>query len=183
MSGFGFRRDIANSRLIVEVAGTGVIQATTTAVTIPAAVTSGLTIVAGGLAVTAGGLTITAGGLTLVEGRFTELLTVVDDNTQNMTLAVADIVAGINVHTTTSSGGAVTTDTGGNIIAGIPLTANNQCFISYYINDGNQTATFGAGDGNITIADAGNTVLAAEAAVLLWRRVTSTTVVLYIVTS
>ncbi|KKK54886.1 hypothetical protein LCGC14_3080200, partial [marine sediment metagenome] len=30
MSGFGFRRDIANSRLDIEVAGSDVLQATTT---------------------------------------------------------------------------------------------------------------------------------------------------------
>ncbi len=182
MSGFGFRRDIANSRLIVEVAGTGVIQATTTAVTIPAAVTSGLTIVAGGLAVTAGGLTITAGGLTLVEGRFTELLTVVDDNSQNMTLAAADIVAGINVHTSATGPGTVTVDTAANIIAGVPLTANGQCIVSYYINDGDQTVTFAVAAGT-TIADTGNTVLINESAVLLWRRVSGSAVVLYIVSS
>ncbi len=64
MSGFGFRRDIANSRLDIEVAGSDALQMTTTAVTIPAAITSGLTIVAGGLTITAGGVTVTAGGVT-----------------------------------------------------------------------------------------------------------------------
>ncbi len=63
MSGFGFRRDIANSRLDVEVAGVDVLRMTTTAITIPTAISSGLTIVAGGLALTAGDLTFTAGGL------------------------------------------------------------------------------------------------------------------------
>ncbi len=64
MSGFGFRRDIANSRLDIEVAGVDVLRITTTAVTIPAAITSGLTIVAGGFTATAGGVTVTAGGVT-----------------------------------------------------------------------------------------------------------------------
>jgi len=64
MSGFGFRRDIANSRLDVEVAGVDALQMTTTAITIPAAITSGLTIVAGGFTATAGGVTVTAGGVT-----------------------------------------------------------------------------------------------------------------------
>ncbi|KKL70201.1 hypothetical protein LCGC14_2107250, partial [marine sediment metagenome] len=63
MSGFGFRRDISNSRLDVEVAGVDALQMTATAITIPAVITSGLTIVAGGLALTAGDLTLTAGGL------------------------------------------------------------------------------------------------------------------------
>ncbi len=64
MSGFGFRRDIANSRLDVEVASSNLLQMTATAITIPAAITSGLTIVAGGFTVTAGGVTVTAGGVT-----------------------------------------------------------------------------------------------------------------------
>ena len=63
MSGFGFRRDIANSRLDIEVAGSDVLQATPTALTIPSGVTSGLTVVAGGLTVTAGGVTLSDGSL------------------------------------------------------------------------------------------------------------------------
>jgi len=63
MSGFGFRRDIANSRLDIEVAGSDVLQATTTALTIPSGVTSGLTVVAGGLTVTAGGITLSDGSI------------------------------------------------------------------------------------------------------------------------
>jgi hypothetical protein len=114
-----------------------------------------------------------------MKGRFTETFTVVDDNSQNMTLAVADILAGINVHTSTSGGGTVTVDTAANIIAGIPLTADNQSVTSYYINDGSQTVTFAVATGT-SIADTGSTILTNEAAVLLWRRTSSTTVTLYI---
>ena len=71
MVSFGFRRDIANSRLDLEVAGVNALQMTKTAVTLPAAITSGLTIVAGGLTVTAGGVTVTAGGLTVTAGDLT----------------------------------------------------------------------------------------------------------------
>ena len=116
--------------------------------------------------------------------RVTEVLTVTDDNSQNMTLAAEDIKGGINVHTSATGGGTVTVDTAANIIAKVPLTEDNQCITSYYINDGDQTATFAADSGaTVTIADAGNTVLINEAAVLLWRRTSATAVTLYIVSS
>jgi len=120
--------------------------------------------------------------VTTRSGRNTEILTVVDDDSQNMTLAAADILAGINVHTSTSGGGTVTVDTAANIIANVPLEKDNECITSYYINDGSQTATFAVASGT-TIADVGNTVLTNEAAVLIWRRTSATAVVLYIVSS
>lgn len=120
--------------------------------------------------------------VTTRSGRNTEILTVVDDDSQNMTLAAADILAGINVHTSTSSGGTVTTDTAANIIANVPLGKDNESITSYYINDGDQTCTFAGGTG-VTVADTGNTVLINEAAVLVWRRTSSTAVTLYIVSS
>ncbi len=115
-------------------------------------------------------------------GRVTEILTVVDDDSTDMTLAAADILAGINVHTSASSGGTVTVDTAANIIANVPLEKDNECITSYYINDGDQTVTFAVATGT-TIADTGNTVLINESAVLIWRRTSATTVVLYIVSS
>ena len=116
--------------------------------------------------------------------RVTEVLTVTDDNSQNMTLAAEDIKGGINVHTSVTGGGTVTVDTAANIIAKVPLTEDGQCIVSYYVNDGDQTATFAADSGaTVTIADAGNTVLINEAAVLLWRRTSATAVTLYIVSS
>jgi len=120
--------------------------------------------------------------VTTRSGRNTEILTVVDDDTQSFTLAAADILAGINVHTSTSGGGTVTVDTAANIIANVPLEKDNECITSYYINDGSQTATFAVATGT-TIADVGNTVLTNEAAVLIWRRTSATAVVLYIVSS
>jgi hypothetical protein len=115
-------------------------------------------------------------------GRVTEILTAVDDNTQSFTLAAADILAGISVHSSTSSGGTVTVDTAANIIANVPLEKDNECITSYYINDGNQTATFAVATGT-TIANVANTVLTNEAAVLIWRRTSATTVKLYIASS
>lgn len=116
--------------------------------------------------------------------RVTEVLTVTDDNARHLTLAAEDIKGGINVHTTTTGGGTVTVDTAANIIAKVPLTEDNQCITSYYVNDGDQTATFAADSGaTVTIADTGNTVLTNEAAVLLWRRTSATAVTLYIVSS
>ena len=115
-------------------------------------------------------------------GRVTEILTVVDDDSQNMTLGAAGILAGINVHTSTSSGGTVTVDTAANIIANVPLEKDNECIVSYYINDGNQTATFAVATGT-TIANVANTIATNEAAILVWRRTSSTAVVLNIISS
>jgi len=120
--------------------------------------------------------------VTVRAGRNTEILTVVDDNSQDMTLAAADILAGINVHTSATGAGTVTTDTAANIIAGVPLGKDNESITSYYINDGTQTVTFAGGTG-VTVADTGNTILTNEAAVLVWRRTSATAVTLYIVSS
>tara|TARA_R100000789_G_scaffold8825_1_gene12854 strand:- start:1214 stop:1627 length:414 start_codon:yes stop_codon:yes gene_type:complete len=120
--------------------------------------------------------------VTTRSGRNTEILTVVNDDSTDMTLAAADILAGINVHTSASSGGTVTTDTAANIIANVPLGKDNESITSYYINDGDQTCTFAGGTG-VTVGDTANTVLINEAAVLVWRRTSSTAVTLYIVSS
>ena len=66
--GYGWHRDVPNSELDILVAGTIVLTSSATAVTLPAAVTSGLTVAAGGLTVTAGGLTVTAGDCTTTAG-------------------------------------------------------------------------------------------------------------------
>lgn len=124
-------------------------------------------------------LRVEGGGLEVKAGRISEVLTVVDDNSTNMTLAAADILAGINVHTSVTGAGTVTVDTAANIISGIPLTHDGQCVVSYYINDGNQTVTFAVADGT-AIADTGSTILTNEAATLLWRRTSPTAVTLYI---
>ena len=100
MSGYGFRRDIANSRLDIEVAGSDVLQATPTALTIPSGVTSGLTVVAGGLTVTAGGVTLSDGSI--VYENYVAVTQLTDHGTTVIcsalsgiiTLASVDLVAG-----------------------------------------------------------------------------------------
>ena len=114
--------------------------------------------------------------------RVTEVLTVTDDDSRHMTLAAEDIKGGINVHTSVTGGGTVTADTAANIIAKVPLTEDGQCIVSYYVNDGDQTATFAVATGT-TITNVANTVATNEAATLIWRRTSATAVVLTIVSS
>lgn len=115
--------------------------------------------------------------------RVKEVLTATDVDAQNNTLTIAQIVAGIVVHTSVTGGGTVTTDTAANIIAGsggVALRRDNQCLTVWYINDGSQTLTFAGGD-SVTVVDTGQTVATNESALLLFRRVSSTTVSMYMV--
>jgi len=136
------------------------------------------------LTTTAGGHTITAGGLLVSAGHIRNKLSVTNNDAQNNTLTVAELVGGITVHTSTTGGGTVTTDTAVNIIAGSggvgALTADGQCYEHYYINDGDQTLTFAGGTG-VTISDTGQTVGSDESALLLVCRASSTTVTVYII--
>lgn len=113
-------------------------------------------------------------------------ITVTDNNAQDNTLTVAELVGGATLHTSVTGGGTVTTDTAANIIAGSSgagvLTENGQCYTHFYINDGNQTLTFAGGTG-VTISDTGNTILTNEAAVLLVCRTAATTVTVHLVSS
>lgn len=117
-------------------------------------------------------------------GNVIKTLTVTNVDTQNDTMQVAEIVTGIYVHTSTTGGGTITTDTAANIIAGATsvgvLSADNDCYQTYFINDGDQTDTFAGGD-SVTVADTGQTVAANESAILLWCRATSSTMTLYII--
>jgi hypothetical protein len=147
-------------------------------------VNTGAITASAGLTATTGGVTVTAGGLLVTAGRIREVLTPADVDTQDNTLTVAQIVGGMVVHTSTTGGGTVTTDTAVNIIAGAggvgALTADGQTIICYYINDGDQTLTL-AGGNDVTFADVGQTIAASESALVLFRRVTSSTVAAYIV--
>lgn len=129
------------------------------------------------------GLDVGSAGFNVKAGRFTQVLTPTDVDAQNNTLTVAQIVAGIVVHTSVTPGGTVTTDTAANIIAGSggagALTMDGQTIACYYINDGTQVLTFAGGTG-VTIADTGQTVTADEAALVLFRRASATTVTAYI---
>jgi hypothetical protein len=147
-------------------------------------VNTGAITASAGLTATTGGVTVTAGGLLVTAGRIREVLTPADVDTQDNTLTVAQIVGGIVVHTSTTGGGTVTTDTAVNIIAGAggvgALTADGQTITCYYINDGDQTLTL-AGGNDVTFADVVQTIAANESALVLFRRVTSSTVTAYIV--
>lgn len=131
-----------------------------------------------------GNLVLPSGmGLIVPAARIREVLTPTDVDAQNNTITVAQIVGGIVVHTSATGGGTATTDTAANIIAGSSnvgaLTADGQCIICYYINDGNQTVTF-AGGTNVTISDTGQTSAQNTACVLVFRRASSTTVTCYV---
>lgn len=111
--------------------------------------------------------------------------TVTDNDAQNNTLSIAEIVGGITVHTSVTGAGTVTTDTAVNIIAGsggLQLKKNNDCIIHYYVNDGTQTLTF-AGGTDVTVSDTGQTMAANEAATLLFCRTSATEVTMHIVGS
>lgn len=116
--------------------------------------------------------------------RFTEVMSFVDVDSQNSTFTAAQIAGGIVVHTSVTAGGTVTFDTAANIIAGSggvgALTENGQCIKVYYINDGTQVLTFAVNTG-VTIADTGQTIAADEAAIILIRRTSATTVTAYII--
>lgn len=123
-----------------------------------------------------------AAGLLVPAGRIREVMTPTDVDAQDNTLSAAQILGGVVVHTSATAGGTVTLDTAANIVAGIPLDADGQCVACWYINDGNQTLTF-ANDGGSTavVADTGQTIATNESALLLFRRVNATSVVMYMV--
>lgn len=116
--------------------------------------------------------------------RIVEKLTVTDNDAQDNTLAVAEIVGGVVVHTSVTGAGTVTTDTAANIIAGSGgqgvLSNNGDSIVCYYINDGTQTLTLAGGTG-VTISDTAQTIAADEAAILVFVRVSATTVTCYVI--
>ena len=114
------------------------------------------------------------------EGRVVETLTVTDENSQNVTLLAAEIKGGIVLHTSASGAGTTTTDTAANIVAGIPLTADNQCVKCYYINDGDQEVTFAGGTG-VTIADTAQLATPDGGMTLIFRRTGATAVTMYMI--
>lgn len=123
-------------------------------------------------------------GIRVGSGLLRNIYTVTDNDAQDNTLTVAELVGGITVHTSTTGGGTVTTDTAANIIAGNSgvgaLDTNGECYTHLYINDGDQTLTF-AGGTNVTIADTGETIATNEAAILYVCRTSSSAVTVYIV--
>lgn len=188
MSGFGFRRDIANSRLDVEVAGGDVLQMTQTAITIPSGVTSGLTVVAGGISITAGGLTVTAGGLQVRGGTgdaFVQEFALADDTTAgNLTYTAAQLSSGVF---TRDPNGSARTDVFADATdliaaAALNLSVDGDTAICYFINTANgaETITMSGGTG-ITFANVGQTIAQDEAVIIVMRRTSSTAVTVYLI--
>ena len=107
---------------------------------------------------------------------------VTDVNAQTNTLTVEQIVGGIIVHTSTSGAGNVTIDSAANIISGFEgngiLQDIGDTITCYYINDGSEILTLIV-DGDITIADAGQTIAANESALLIFRKTSATAVTVY----
>jgi hypothetical protein len=104
-----------------------------------------------------------------------------DIDTQNGTLTAAIVAGGLVVHTSNTGAGTLTTDTAANIIAAFPGIAAGDTVTAYVINDGNQTVTIAAGDGDVTLANAAQTIATNEAAVLLFLVTSATTVTVYII--
>ena len=131
-------------------------------------------------------LTFASNGLTTFafnvvnEGRQIETLTVATETTQNRTLLAAEIKGGVVVHTSDTDAGTATTDTAANIIAGVPLTANNQCVKCYYINDGEYEVTFAGGTG-VTILDNAQLCTPQGGTTLIFRRTGGSAVTMYMI--
>ncbi len=130
-----------------------------------------------------GGLTV-AGDTTLsgnlaVGGRISEKIAGVNLDAQHGTLLAATVLSGALHHTSETGAGNLTTDTAVNYISGLGLTTDNQSMKCYYTNDGNQTVTLVAADGNVQIADTGQTIAENESAIFLIRRMNETVVKVY----
>jgi hypothetical protein len=110
--------------------------------------------------------------------RLHEYLTITDVDAQDNTLSAAQIAGGIVVHTSVTAGGTVTLDTAANIIAAFPGIGVGDSVKCYYINDGTEILTLAPATGT-TIFDAGQTIAANEAAVLLILVTSSTTVTIF----
>ena len=108
-------------------------------------------------------------------GRIIEKITLENVDAQNLTITAARFLKGLIVHTSTSSGGTATMDTGPNLIAGLGLTAVGQAMKCTYVNDGNQTVTFAVATGT-TITNVANTVLTNASCTLICRMTAAATV-------
>jgi hypothetical protein len=122
----------------------------------------------------------TISGNLQVDGRISEKIAGVNLDAQHGTLLAATVLSGALHHTSETGAGNLTTDTAANYISGLGLTTDNQSMKCYYTNDGNQTVTVVAADGNVQIADAGQTIAENESAIFLIRRMSGTVVKVYI---
>ena len=75
-----------------------------------------------------------------------------DINAQNAAPTVAQIKTGFVVHTSTSSGGTLTSPIGTLLEAGFPGMEVGDTISYYYLNDGNQTVTLTGDTGTTALA-------------------------------
>lgn len=79
-------------------------------------------------------------------------VTRVDVDSQNATLPASTLAAGLLVHTSTSSGGTLTVDTGANLDAAFPDWEVGEIRTCHYVNDGNQTVTLTGDTGTTRVS-------------------------------
>jgi len=115
-----------------------------------------------------------------VKGRSNEQLVTADIDAINGTLSASDINGGIVVHTSTTAGGTLTTDTAVNIISTCNLSEANDTVKCYVVNDGDQLVDFAAGT-DVTIIPSTATMPKLTGRTLIFQYNTSTTVTMYIV--
>lgn len=108
------------------------------------------------------------------------LLLTTDATAGNVTLTAAMIAGGLITGANTGAQTA-TFDTAANILAALPVLANDgDTFMGFFVNLGSNTTTFAVATG-LTIANIGQTVATLESVALLFRRTSSTTIVVYII--
>lgn len=101
----------------------------------------------------------------------------------NETYTAAQLATGLITRDPNGGGRTDTTDTAANILAALPVLANDgDTFEVRLINtaDAAEVITLAAGS-NVTISNVGQTLAQNESALLLFRRTSSTTVTLYII--
>ncbi len=81
-----------------------------------------------------------------------EGMTRVDVDAQNATLPAATLASGFLVHTSTSSGGTLTVDTGANLDTAFPEWQIGETMRCHYLNDGNQTVTLTGASGTTALS-------------------------------
>lgn len=128
-------------------------------------------------------MVLSSGGNLRVGDRVTEKFGLTNITTAgNETYTAAQLATGIITRDPAGGARTDTTDTAAAIIAGTPaLSADGDVLITYLINtaDAAEAITLAGGTG-VTISNVGQTIAQNEAAMLLFRRTSGTTITLYI---
>lgn len=144
------------------------------------------TLTLGTATISAAFLEATTSGLLVSAGRIREVMETANIDARNGDATVERIHKGIILHTSVTGAGTITAANANLIIAGhgglAPLTADNQCIVCYYINDGNQNVTFAqSADGSTTLATTTITVPAMGACKLIFQRTGGAAVKMYMI--